>query len=82
MMKYNKNMSSSFVNQIEIEILDSNIQVKIIQEIESSFNYVRSFIGDEYEDSQIIKTLEIRINHGDLEKISKGLVYGILSGYD
>ena len=29
-MKYNKNMSSSFVNQIEIEILDSNIQVKII----------------------------------------------------
>lgn len=70
-------MSYSFLDKIDIELLDSNIQ-----EIENCFNSTRALIRPEIQDPEVLKLLESRINSGDLERISKGLVYGILAGMD
>jgi len=72
----------SIIDKPEVEILDSSLQVKLTQQIENSFYYVRDLIDHKSEDTEVLGLLEFRCNQGEHDFICKGLTYGVLAGYE
>ncbi|CAG9314332.1 unnamed protein product [Blepharisma stoltei] len=70
-------MELSLFEKSEIELVDG-----ALEEIEENFIYVRDLIGLKTDESEILAILQTRSIQGEHEIISRGVLYGILTGMD
>lgn len=70
-------MSFNFLDKLSIELPDSNLQ-----DLYYSFTQLQSQLRQPMSDSEVLKILNLYIQSGETEKLSKALVCGSLSGLD